>query len=276
MPSTIFVADLLGLRLRRPAASRRSRARRRRPRPGPRRATGSAGRERDVHRDEPRELAASPARGRGRRSCSPAGARSRRRPRPRRPRAARRRATSMFSPSLRDELDPLLLELSTASAPSASTASSTCSANARNSSLFETGSVSQPTATIAPRVAFDAGERRRPSVVSRPARLPAGAMPRSRRSRCAASRSPPVSSSARLQSIIPAPVRSRSSLTRDWPGSSCSFGARASLPLVASAAAAGAGSGSAARAASAPPRRPAAARRLARRWPFGRPPSPRR
>src|ERR687891_572922 len=52
-----------------------------------------------------------------------------------------------------------------------------------------------------------------PSVVVRPARLPACAIPRSRRSVRAASRSPSVSTSARLQSIIPAPVRSRSSLT---------------------------------------------------------------
>ena len=49
-------------------------------------------------------------------------------------------------------------------------------------------------------------------------RLPAGALrrlarPFSRRYFLAASRSPPVSSSARLQSIIPAPVASRSSLT---------------------------------------------------------------
>ena len=52
-----------------------------------------------------------------------------------------------------------------------------------------------------------------PSVVSRPARFPAEAIPFSRRSRCASSTSPPVSTRARLHSIIPAPVMSRSSLT---------------------------------------------------------------
>ena len=57
--------------------------------------------------------------------------------------------------------------------------------------------------------------RRGPRSSRGPARLPADAIPRSRRSVRAASTSPPVSSSARLQSIIPAPVRSRSSLTRD-------------------------------------------------------------
>src|SRR6476659_10057194 len=52
-----------------------------------------------------------------------------------------------------------------------------------------------------------------PSPVPRPARFPAWAMPFSRRSLTAASMSPPVSSRARLQSIIPAWVASRSSLT---------------------------------------------------------------
>jgi hypothetical protein len=51
-------------------------------------------------------------------------------------------------------------------------------------------------------VAGDSGETS-PSVVSRPAFLPAAAMPCSRRSRCAASTSPPVSSRARLAAIIP-------------------------------------------------------------------------
>src|SRR6476659_7485019 len=52
-----------------------------------------------------------------------------------------------------------------------------------------------------------------PSPVPRPARFPAWAMPFSRRSLTAAAMSPPVSSRARLQSIIPAWVLSRSSLT---------------------------------------------------------------
>ena len=56
----------------------------------------------------------------------------------------------MFSPSLpisswRSSSSP-----STASTPLASTASSTFFAKAWNSSLFDTGSVSQPTATIVP------------------------------------------------------------------------------------------------------------------------------
>ena len=53
----------------------------------------------------------------------------------------------------------------------------------------------------------------RPSRASRPAFFSAAATPRSRSKATALSRSPPVSSSARLQSMKPAPVRSRSSLT---------------------------------------------------------------
>src|SRR4249919_3562209 len=52
-----------------------------------------------------------------------------------------------------------------------------------------------------------------PSPVPRPARLPAWAIPFSRSSLTAASMSPPVSSSARLQSIMPAWVISRSCFT---------------------------------------------------------------
>src|SRR5919201_3654639 len=52
-----------------------------------------------------------------------------------------------------------------------------------------------------------------PSGVARSARLAAPAMPFSRRRRTAASMSPFVSCRARLQSIIGAPVWSRSSLT---------------------------------------------------------------
>ena len=57
----------------------------------------------------------------------------------------------MFSPSLRDELLPLLLERLDRLRPAGDTASSAFSANAWNSSFFETGSVSQPTATSVPR-----------------------------------------------------------------------------------------------------------------------------
>ncbi len=84
------------------------------------------------------------------------------------------------------------------------TISRTCCANARNSSFDETGSVSQPTATIVP-IPPSTRASTTPSVVSRSDRLPAAAIPFSRSSFCAASTSPPVSSSARLQSIIPAP-----------------------------------------------------------------------
>src|SRR5437763_3857649 len=99
--------------------------------------------------------------------------------------------------------------------PSASTASSTFFANARNSSLFETGSVSHPTATIEPRRLSSASRYPTfPSGVSRSARFAAPAIPFSRSRRTAASMSPFVSCSARLQSIIGAPVWSRSSLTR--------------------------------------------------------------
>ena len=80
--------------------------------------------------------------------------------------------------------------------------------------MFETGSVSQPTATIAATLSSVIEKPTLPSVVSRPERLAASAMPFSRSNVRAASRSPPVSSSARLQSIIPAPVWSRSSFTR--------------------------------------------------------------
>ena len=82
-----------------------------------------------------------------------------------------------------------------------------------NSSLFETGSVSQPIATM-PAWVSSMSIATLPSVVSRPLRFAACAIPFSRRSVTASSTSPFVSSSARLQSIIPAPVFSRSSLTR--------------------------------------------------------------
>src|SRR5947209_6068797 len=55
-------------------------------------------------------------------------------------------ATTMFSPSLAASSWRSSSSCSTASGPSRSTASSTLTAKARNSSLFETGSVSQPTA----------------------------------------------------------------------------------------------------------------------------------
>ncbi len=100
--------------------------------------------------------------------------------------------------------------------PSASTVSSTFFAKARNSSLFETGSVSLPTATIVP-----ACRRRRsgsrpcpPASRGRRAWRPGGA-PLAQELGRPFSMSPSVSLSARLQSIIPAPVWSRSSLTSE-------------------------------------------------------------
>ena len=68
--------------------------------------------------------------------------------------------------------------------------------------VFDAGSVSQPTATIAP-VEPDTVTSTSPSEVVRSARLAAVAMPRSRSRTRAASRSPSVSTSARLTSIIP-------------------------------------------------------------------------
>ena len=82
----------------------------------------------------------------------------------------------MFSPILPTSSVRSSSSDATASGPSFSTASSTRSANARNSSFFETGSVSEPIATIVP---FESSMRAStmPSVVSWPARLPAWAMP---------------------------------------------------------------------------------------------------
>src|SRR5262245_40939659 len=118
----------------------------------------------------------------------------------------------MFSPSFPTSSCRCSSSSPTESGPSYSTVSSTFSAKARNSSFFDTGSVSQPTATSVP-VSPDTLASTTPSVVSLPARLPASAMPRSRRSFFAASRSASVSWSARLASIIPAPVSSRSCFT---------------------------------------------------------------
>ena len=153
----------------------------------------------------------SPRTLRARRSCSPAGARTRRASR--RPRGlGRRRGRRCSRPACRRGRSAPLRGSAPRRAAS-STVSSAASAKARNSSFFETGSVSQPTATIVP-VVPPIVTSTIPSEVSRPARLPACAMPFSRSRRRAASRSPSASSSARLPSIIPAPVWSRSSLTR--------------------------------------------------------------
>ena len=115
--------------------------------------------------------------------------------------------TTMFSPSWAISSTRSASSASAASAPLpfAETRSSAFSANSRNASFFDTGSVSQPTPTIAAASPLSSTSTM-PSVVARSARLPAAAIPFSRRSVRAASMSPPVSCSARLQSIIPAPV----------------------------------------------------------------------
>src|SRR3546814_654476 len=82
-----------------------------------------------------------------------------------------------------------------------------------NCSFLATKSVSLLTSTIAPRVPSVATPTR-PSAATRPAFLAAAARPLVRSQSIDASMSPWFSASAFLQSIMPAPVRSRSSLTR--------------------------------------------------------------
>src|SRR5215203_1222324 len=120
--------------------------------------------------------------------------------------------TTTFSPILPTSSLRSSSSWSTSPGPCCSTTSTTLSAKERNSSFFETGSVSHPTATSVP-TRSPSRASTMPSVVSRPARFPASAMPRSRRSFLAASRSPSASWSARFESIIPAPVSSRSCFT---------------------------------------------------------------
>ena len=62
----------------------------------------------------------------------------------------------MFSPSFAASSVRSVSSSAAASMPFASTASSTFFAKARNSSFFETGSVSQPIATIVPFAASSA------------------------------------------------------------------------------------------------------------------------
>src|SRR5690606_33660640 len=80
------------------------------------------------------------------------------------------------------------------------------------SSVRATKSVSQPSSTSAPTDPASAIAIV-PSAVARPSRLAALARPRSRSRVAAFSMSPPASVSAFLQSIMPAPVRSRRSFT---------------------------------------------------------------
>src|SRR5438067_2647054 len=102
---------------------------------------------------------------------------------------------------------------SASTSPLPATASpATVRTKAWNRSLRATKSVSELTSTTAPatpRVATPT----RPSAATRPAFFAAAARPFLRSQSTAASRSPPLSPSARLQSIIPAPVLSRNSLT---------------------------------------------------------------
>src|SRR5690349_2609530 len=79
-------------------------------------------------------------------------------------------------------------------------------------SFLATKSVSEFTSTSAPRVPSTTTPTR-PSAAVRPAFLAAADRPLARSQSIAASISPLVSASAFLQSIIPAPVRSRSSFT---------------------------------------------------------------
>ncbi len=104
-------------------------------------------------------------------------------------------------------------------AASASTSEPFCSASLAtlrtkswNSSFLATKSVSELTSTAAPRVPSTATPTR-PSAAVRPAFLAAAARPLARSQSIEASISPLFSASAFLQSIMPAPVRSRSSFT---------------------------------------------------------------
>ena len=110
-----------------------------------------------------------------------------------------------------------------------------------------------------------------PSVVERPARFAAEACPLTRRISTALSMSPSASASALLQSIIAAPVRSRSALTSaavisltSPPCSPCGGGVGrglASRPRLADRGCCATGTGFAATPASAPAWRPALGRR---------------
>ena len=103
---------------------------------------------------------------------------------------------------------------STSVGAAASAAAATSWANVWNSSPLATKSVSLLTSAIA--TAAPSGDVSRvttPSAATRPARLSALAAPDLRINSTATSMSPPASTSAFLQSIMPAPVRSRSSRT---------------------------------------------------------------
>src|ERR1051325_9270242 len=87
-------------------------------------------------------------------------------------------------------------------------------ASSLNSGVRATKSVSQLSSTSAPiEPSWCTYDPMSPCVASRPARFSALTAPLLRSASAALSRSPPVSSSAFLQSIMPAPVRARSSAT---------------------------------------------------------------
>ncbi len=100
------------------------------------------------------------------------------------------------------------------SAPTSSVTWATIRTSPWNRSLRATKSVSELTSTTAPFCGFKATPIS-PSAATRPAFLAALARPFLRSQSTAASMSPLVSASAALQSIMPAPVLSRSSLTNE-------------------------------------------------------------
>src|SRR6201999_3096447 len=112
-------------------------------------------------------------------------------------------------------VEPLWVSLSRSSkldGAAFSAAAATALAKAWNSSLLATKSVSQFTSTSAA-VLPERSIATVPSAATRAAFLSAFARPLLRMSSAAASRSPLVSTSAFLHSIMPAPVRSRSCFT---------------------------------------------------------------
>ena len=98
------------------------------------------------------------------------------------------------------------------SLPVVSTSFDTSRTKPWNWSFLATKSVSELTSTTAPRVPSTATPTR-PSAAVRPAFLAAADRPLARSQSTDASMSPLFSDSAFLQSIMPAPVRSRSSFT---------------------------------------------------------------
>ena len=104
------------------------------------------------------------------------------------------------------------LRAATSAAPASSAWSTSALANSWNSEFLETKSVSQLSSIMAalwssPAMAIS------PSLAARCAFLAAAAKPLVLRTLIASSMSPPASTRAFLQSIIPAPVRCRSSFT---------------------------------------------------------------